>query len=102
MQLGLLDYPMFQEWSSQHEPLERPAPFQSNLEFSTGYQPFVLDGHRNGTVLAKSKGDIQECLGQAIHQCAKMLVPVHPGMSKFTPSEMSPLFNVCETCVFLY
>ena len=129
MQLGLLEYPIFQEWSSQHEPLERPVPlaehpenfgiFNSWVELLECSRPttaqtavsmrnhpalvhadnvhksvdclvyvfckqdvnvFVLVGRQKGTLLAKSKGEIQECLAQAIHQCAKMLARVHPGM----------------------
>ena len=32
MQLGLLEYPVFQDWSSQHEPLERPVPLAEHPE----------------------------------------------------------------------
>ena len=31
-QLSLLDYPLFQEWSSKHEPLERPVPLSEHPE----------------------------------------------------------------------
>ena len=32
MQLGLLEYQVFQDWSSQHEPLERPVPLAEHPE----------------------------------------------------------------------